>query len=76
MSAAEGVGSPENDRRRRQLQCPPDDLARIDRGVVNRTGLLHLFADEAVFLVEEEDAKLFDFLEGHRRAAVVDHCLP
>lgn len=44
----------EDDGRRRQFQCPPDHLARINRRVVYRSGLLHLVGDQTVFLIEEQ----------------------
>ena len=77
-SAVEGEGSPEGwlwtrmMRGRRMLQRALDDLARIDRRVVDGALLLHLVGDQPVLLVEKEDAELLVVLERHRRAAIVD----
>ena len=60
MSARDGVGSPDGwlctrmIAVARQLQRALDHLARIDRRVVDRAGLLHLVGDHLVALVEED----------------------
>ena len=66
----------EDDRGGRQFQRALDHLARIDRRVVDRAGLLHFVGDQGVLLVEEQDAELLALLEGHRRAAIVEHLVP
>ena len=47
----------EDDRRRRQFERPPDHLARIDRRMVDGARALDLVGDQAVLLVEEQDAE-------------------
>src|SRR3954449_2678965 len=41
-----------------ELECPFDHFARIDRRVVDGSGLLHLVGDQRVTLVEEQHAEL------------------
>ena len=50
---AGGVVVHQDDRGRGQLERALDDLARIDRRVVDRTGLLQLIGNELVALVEQ-----------------------
>ena len=53
-----------------------DDLARIDRRVVDGAALLHLVGDQHVLAVEEEDAELLGLLVRQSGVAVVDELLP
>src|SRR6059058_6078701 len=53
-----------------------DDLARIDRGVVDGAGLLHFVRDQLVALVEEQQAKLLLVGERHAGPDIVDHVVP
>jgi hypothetical protein len=53
-----------------------DHFARIDRSVDDGAALLHLIGDQPVLFVEKEDAELFDVLERHGRAAIVDQRRP
>src|SRR5260370_41301422 len=53
-----------------------DDLARIDRRVVDGAALLDLVGDQHVLAVEEEDAELFGLLVRQGDVAVVDELLP
>ena len=82
MSARDGVGSPDGWLCTRMIAVADSssarliDLARIDRRVVDRAGLLHLVGDQRVLLVEEQDAELLALLERHRRAAIVEHLRP
>ena len=46
----------QDDRGRRQFERALDHLARIDRRVVHRAGLLHFVGDQLVALVEEQHA--------------------
>ena len=48
-----------------QLQRAAHHLARIDRRVVDRAGLLHLVGDQRVARVEEQEAELLDLLARH-----------
>ncbi|MNV99834.1 hypothetical protein D3C71_1952500 [compost metagenome] len=66
----------EDQRRSRQFQRAPDDFARIDRRMVHRPHLLHFVGNQAVLLVEKENAKLLDALICHGAAAVVDKLRP
>ena len=50
---AGGVVVHQDDRGRGQLERALDDLARLDRRVVDRTGLLQLIGNELVALVEQ-----------------------
>jgi hypothetical protein len=60
----------------RKLERPFDDLARIDRRVIDRTGLLHFVGNQLVALVEKKDAELFPLGEGLGTAAIVEHGRP
>ena len=66
----------QQDRGGGQFECALDHLARVDRGVVDGAGLLHLVRDQLVALVEEQDAELLLVGERHRGAAIVDHVVP
>src|SRR3954453_7136774 len=66
----------QDQRGRGQFQRALDHLARIDRGVIDGAGLLHLVGDELVALVEEQQAKLLLLGERHAGAAIVDHLVP
>ena len=46
-----------------ELECPFDHLARIDRRVVDGSGLLQLVGDQRVTLVEEQHAELHQTIE-------------
>lgn len=59
-----------------QFQRPLDDLARLNRGVIDRAGLLYLVGDQLVALVEKENAKLFFLGESHAGATVADDVVP
>ena len=66
MSALDGVGLPEGwlctriSAEAPEFERPLDDLARIDRGVVDRALLLALVLDQHVLAVEKQDVKLLD----------------
>jgi len=62
----------QDDRRRRQLQRPLDDLARIDGRVVDGAARLLLVGDERVLAVEEQHAERFVRRPRHGRGAVID----
>jgi len=66
----------EDQRRCRQFERTLDDLARIDRRVVDRALLLHLVGDDLVLLVEKQDAELLLVGERHGGAAIVEHRRP
>jgi hypothetical protein len=59
-----------------KLERALDDLARIDRCVIDSADLLQFVDDQLIALVEEQHAKLFLFGKGHGRAAVIDHARP
>lgn len=48
----------QNDRGRREFERALDDFARIDRRMIDRPDLLALVGNQAVALVEKQDAKL------------------
>jgi len=48
----------QDQRRRVQFKRPLDDLARIDRGVIDRAALLPLVFDQRVLAVEKQQVKL------------------
>ena len=73
---AGGMVVHEDDGGRGKLERAADHLARIDRRVVDRAGLLHLVGEELVLLVEEEDAELLALLVGHGGAAIVEKRRP
>ena len=58
----------ENDCRCRQLQRALHHLAHVDRGMVDGAVALHLVGDEAVALVEKQDAELLTVLVALRGA--------
>jgi len=66
----------EDQRRGRQFQRALDDFARIDGRVIDRAGLLQLVDDQLIALVEEQDAKLLLFGEGHGGTAIIDYARP
>ncbi len=66
----------QDQRGRRQFERAFDHFARIDRGVIDGAGLLHLIGDELIALVEEQQPELLFILIGHRGAAIVDHAGP
>ena len=51
-----------------QLQRPLDDLARIDRGVIDRAAILHFIGDQMVLAVQEQHP---EFLVSLRAMAAV-----
>src|SRR3546814_3044810 len=51
-------------------------LAGVDRGVVDGALLLYLVGDQAVALVEEQQAELLDLLVRHGHAAVGEQLVP
>jgi hypothetical protein len=55
---ARGVVVDEDEGARRELERPLHDLARVDRRMVDGSGLLHLVGDEGVALVEEQEPEL------------------
>ena len=52
-----------DDRRGRKLQRSFHHFARIDRGVIDRAGLLHFIGDQRILLVEKQDADVFPSLD-------------
>jgi len=66
----------EDQRRCRQFERTLDDLARIDRRVVDRAGLLQLIDDQLIALVEKQDTKLLFLGKSHGGAAIVDNARP
>jgi hypothetical protein len=59
-----------------KFQSPLDDLARIDRRVVDGAAALHFIGDEDILAVEEEDAKFLALLARHRGRAVIQQRRP
>jgi len=57
----------------RQFERPFNHLARVDRRVVDGSGLLQLVGDDAIALVEKEDPELLALGKRHRCAAIVEH---
>ena len=55
---AGGVVVDEDEGARRELERPLHHLARVDRRMVDGSGLLHLVGDEGVALVEEQEPEL------------------
>src|SRR5262245_9624188 len=51
-----GAGRHEHDRRGRQFERPLNQLAYIDRSVIDGALLLHLVGDDLAALVAEQDA--------------------
>ena len=59
-----------------KLQRPRDDLARIDRRMIDGPDLLYLIGDQRILLVEKQDAELLARLIGHCRDAIIHHLAP
>src|SRR3546814_2001029 len=59
-----------------QLEGALHHLAGVDRGVVDGALLLHLVGDQAVSLVEEQQAELLALLVRHGLAAVGEQLVP
>src|SRR3546814_8859892 len=59
-----------------QLEGALHHLAGVDQGVVDGALLLHLVGDQAVALVEEQQAELLDLLVRHGLAAVGEQLVP
>jgi hypothetical protein len=79
MSACDGVGSPDehqNDGGGGQFERAFDHLARIDRSVIDRAGLLHFVGNQLIALVEKQNAELLLLCEALRAAAIVEHRRP
>ena len=66
----------EDDSRGGELQSAFDHLAGIDRRVIDSAGLLDFVGDQAVALVEKQDAEDFAVLEGHCSAAIINDGRP
>ena len=81
-SADEGVGSPEGWLWTSTIAVAESSSARrttsrgIDRRVIDGAGALHFVGDQAVALVEEQDAKFLAVGKGHRGAAIIDDLAP
>ena len=48
-----------------EFERPSDDFSRIDRGVINGPPLLNFISNQRIFLVEKQDAKLFNLFMRH-----------
>lgn len=66
----------QDERRGAQLKRALDDLAGIDRRVVDRAALLLFVGDQRVLAVEEQQVKLLDLAVGDVRAAIIDRMYP
>src|SRR5690606_25191539 len=73
---ARGVVVDEDDRGRAKLKRALDYFTRINGGVIDRAGLLHLIGDQVILVVEEEEAELLDLLLAHRALAIFKQRLP
>ena len=62
----------QNDRRGAKFECPPHDLARVNRGMIDGANALNLIGDEMVLLVEKEHAEFLVIEKGHCGPAIVD----
>jgi hypothetical protein len=66
----------ENARRGVQAEGAFENLARIDRDVVDGANAHLLIADEPVVLVEKQDVEFLDLAPSERGDAIVAHDLP
>ena len=66
----------QDDRGGGQFERALDDLARVDRRVVDGADLLQLVGDELVALVEKQHAELLAVGERLGGAAIVEHGRP
>lgn len=76
LGVATGMIMDGNESRRVEDQGALQDLARVDRRVIDRATLLHLVGDQIVLLIEEQHAKLLDLLASHGRLQVGNERLP
>src|SRR5204863_72548 len=67
---ARGMVVHQDQGRRLQLERALDDLAGIDRRVIDRTALLPFVPDQHVLAVEKQDVELLDLAMGDMRGAV------
>ena len=59
-----------------QFEGALDDLAGVDRGVIDGAPLLPLMRDQCVAAVEEQQVELLDLAVGDVGAAVIDQPVP
>ena len=73
---ARGMVVDHDDRRGAEFERPLDDLARVDRGVIDGAFLLHLVGDQHVLAIEKQDAEALGRAVAHAGAAVGHHLVP
>ena len=66
----------QDDRGRSQFESAADDLADMNRGLVDRALAHHLVADQHVAGVEVKDPEPLDRVMDHVGAQVIQQCLP
>ena len=66
----------QDDGRGAELQRALDDLARIDRRVIDRALALHFVGDQDVLAVEEQDAEFLVGAARHRGGAIIEQRRP
>jgi hypothetical protein len=59
-----------------ELERSFDDLASVDRRMIDGAALLALMSDQHVFAVEKEDVKFLDFAVSDLRVAAIDQLVP
>src|SRR5208282_751072 len=73
---ARGMVVYQDQRRGAEFEGALDDLAGIDRRVVDGTALLPLVLEQHILAVEEQDVEFLDLAEGDLGAAIIDQLVP
>src|SRR5260221_478478 len=71
-----GVVVHQDQRRGGELERALDDLAGVDRRMIDGPALLPLVLDQYVFAVEEEDVELLDCAVSDLCGAIIDQLVP
>jgi len=66
----------QDQRRGAELERALDDLARIDRRMVDGSALLAFILDQYILAIEEQDVELLDLAVRDLGAAVIDKLVP
>src|SRR5439155_19030967 len=73
---ARGVVVHQDQCRGAEIERALDDLARVDRRMVDRAALLALVFDQYVLAVEEQDVELLDLVVRDMGIAIIDQLVP
>src|SRR5690349_9039806 len=73
---ARGVVVHQDQGRRLEFERAFDDLAGVDRRMIDRAALLALMLDQHVLAVEEQNMEFLDLAVRDLRGAVIDQLVP